>query len=98
MEIVFIIGLVVFIAFMALASTFIFINYVTIKKLEEEIETTKLSTETSFESIRKKIGDTYYKLDNGIRRVSQEGVKSVQSLKNKIYKDLDIKRNQSRQY
>lgn len=96
----FILGVLAVIALAMVAITSV--NYMTTKVLKKDIDNLNISTNHAFEDIYKQLENTQQKLYSRIDEVEQNVVRHTDSrvdkLESKIYGDLDIKRQQSRQY
>ena len=96
----FILGVLAVIALAMVAITSV--NYMTTKVLKKEIDNLNISTNHAFEDIYRQLENTQQKLYSRIDEVEQNVVRHTDSrvdkLESKIYGDLDIKRQQSRQY
>ena len=96
----FILGVLAVIALAMVAITSV--NYMTTKVLKRDIDNLNISTNHAFEDIYRQLENTQQKLYSRIDEVEQNVVRHTDSrvdkLESKIYGDLDIKRQQSRQY
>ncbi len=96
----FILGVLAVIALAMVAITSV--NYMTTKVLKKEIDNLNISTNHAFEDIYRQLEKTRQELYSRIDEVEQNVVRHTDSrvdkLESKIYGDLDIKRQQSRQY
>ena len=96
----FILGVLAVIALAMVAITSV--NYMTTKVLKKDIDNLNTSTNHAFEDIYRQLENTQQKLYSRIDEVEQNVVRHTDSrvdkLESKIYGDLDIKRQQSRQY
>ena len=96
----FILGVLAVIAIMMVAITSV--NYMTTKVLKKDIDNLNISTNHAFEDIYRQLEKTRQELYSRIGEVEQNVVRHTDSrvdkLESKIYGDLDIKRQQSRQY
>ena len=96
----FILGVLAVIALAMVAITSV--NYMTTKVLKKEIDNLNISTNHAFEDIYRQLEKTQQELYSRIDEVEQNVVRHTDSrvdkLESKIYGDLDIKRQQSRQY
>ncbi len=96
----FILGVLAVIALAMVAITSV--NYMTTKILKKEIDNLNISTNHAFEDIYRQLEKTRQELYSRIDKVEQNVVRHTDSrvdkLESKIYGDLDIKRQQSRQY
>jgi hypothetical protein len=96
----FILGVLAVIALAMVAITSV--NYMTIKVLKRDIDNLNISTNHAFEDIYRQLEKTRQELYSRIDEVEQNVVRHTDSrvdkLESKIYGDLDIKRQQSRQY
>jgi predicted PurR-regulated permease PerM len=96
----FILGVLAVIALAMVAITSV--NYMTTKVLKKDIDNLNISTNHAFEDIYRQLENTQQKLYSRIDEVEQNVVRHTDSrvdkLESKIYGDLDIKRQQSRQY
>ena len=96
----FILGVLAVIALAMVAITSV--NYMTTKVLKKDIDNLNISTNHAFEDIYRQLEKTQQELYSRIDEVEQNVVRHTDSrvdkLESKIYGDLDIKRQQSRQY
>jgi predicted PurR-regulated permease PerM len=96
----FILGVLAVIALAMVAITSV--NYMTTKVLKGDIDNLNISTNHAFEDIYRQLEKTQQELYSRIDEVEQNVVRHTDSrvdkLESKIYGDLDIKRQQSRQY
>jgi predicted PurR-regulated permease PerM len=96
----FILGVLAVIALAMVAITSV--NYMTTKVLKKDIDNLNISTNHAFEDIYRQLENTRQELYSRIDEVEQNVVRHTDSrvdkLESKIYGDLDIKRQQSRQY
>ena len=96
----FILGVLAVIALAMVAITSV--NYMTTKVLKRDIDNLNISTNHAFEDIYRQLEKTRQELYSRIDEVEQNVVRHTDSrvdkLESKIYGDLDIKRQQSRQY
>tara|TARA_R110000796_G_scaffold251124_1_gene381793 strand:+ start:876 stop:1181 length:306 start_codon:yes stop_codon:yes gene_type:complete len=96
----FILGVLVVIALAMVAITSV--NYMTTKVLKKEIDNLNITSNQAFEDIYRQLENTQQRLYSRIDEVEQNVVRHTDSrvdkLESKIYGDLDIKRQQSRQY
>jgi predicted PurR-regulated permease PerM len=96
----FILGVLAVIALAMVAITSV--NYMTTKVLKKDIDNLNISTNHAFEDIYRQLEKTRQELYSRIDEVEQNVVRHTDSrvdkLESKIYGDLDIKRQQSRQY
>jgi hypothetical protein len=96
----FILGVLAVIALAMVAITSV--NYMTTKVLKKDIDNLNISTNHAFEDIYRQLEKTRQELYSRIGEVEQNVVRHTDSrvdkLESKIYGDLDIKRQQSRQY
>ena len=96
----FILGVLAVIALAMVAITSV--NYMTTKVLKKDIDNLNTSTNHAFEDIYRQLEKTRQELYSRIDEVEQNVVRHTDSrvdkLESKIYGDLDIKRQQSRQY
>lgn len=102
METLFIIGLVFLLAVISLTSTFIYVNYITIKKIKQEMLEAQRTNESSFSIAFKKIEENrstfFSKINTFNQKQTQYTNSKVNELGSKIYKNFDIERKQTRQY
>ena len=96
----FILGILAVITLAMVAITSV--NYMTTKVLKKDIDNLNISTNHAFEDIYRQLEKTRQELYSRIDEVEQNVVRHTDSrvdkLESKIYGDLDIKRQQSRQY
>ena len=96
----FILGVLAVIMIMMVAITSV--NYMTTKVLKKNIKELEDTTRSVFEDIYRRIGDVERDIHSRIDATEQSLVghtdSRVDKLESKIYTDLDIKRQQSRQY
>ncbi len=96
----FILGVLAVIALAMVAITSV--NYMTTKVLKKDIDNLNISTNHAFEDIYRQLENSKQGLYSRIDEVEQNVVRHTDSrvdkLESKIYGDLDIKRQQSRQY
>jgi predicted PurR-regulated permease PerM len=96
----FILGVLAVIALAMVAITSV--NYMTTKVLKKDIDNLNISSNHAFEDIYRQLEKTRQELYSRIDEVEQNVVRHTDSrvdkLESKIYGDLDIKRQQSRQY
>ena len=96
----FILGVLAVIALAMVAITSV--NYMTTKVLKKDIDNLNISSIHAFEDIYKQLENSKQRFDSRIDEVEQTVVRHTDSrvdkLESKIYKDHDIKRQQSRQY
>ena len=96
----FILGVLAVIALAMVAITSV--NYMTTKVLKKDIDNLNITTIDAIEDIYRQLENTQQKLYSRIDEVEQNVVRHTDSrvdkLESKIYGDLDIKRQQSRQY
>ena len=96
----FILGVLAVIALAMVAITSV--NYMTTKVLKKDIDNLNISSNHAFEDIYRQLEKTQRELYSRIDEVEQNVVRHTDSrvdkLESKIYGDLDIKRQQSRQY
>ncbi len=96
----FILGVFAVIALAMVAITSV--NYMTTKVLKKEIDNLNISSNHEFGDIYRQLENTRQELYSRIDEVEQNVVRHTDSrvdkLERKIYGDLDIKRQQSRQY
>ena len=96
----FILGVLAVIALAMVAITSV--NYMTTKVLKKDIDNLNISSNHAFEDIYRQFEKTRQELYSRIDEVEQNVVRHTDSrvdkLESKIYGDLDIKRQQSRQY
>ena len=96
----FILGVLAVIALAMVAITSV--NYMTTKVLKKEIDNLNMASTHGFEDIYRQLENTRQELYSRIDGVEQNVVRHTDSrvdkLERKIYGDLDIKRQQSRQY
>jgi len=78
------------------------VNYMTTKVLKREIDNLNITSINAIEDIYRQLEKTQQELYSRIDEVEQNVVRHTDSrvdkLESKIYGDLDIKRQQSRQY
>ena len=96
----FILGVLAVIALAMVAITSV--NYMTTKVLKKDIDNLNITTIDAIGDIYRQLENTQQKLYSRIDEVEQNVVRHTDSrvdkLESKIYGDLDIKRQQSRQY
>ena len=96
----FILGVLAVIALAMVAITSV--NYMTTKVLKREIDNLNITSINAIEDIYRQLENTRQELHSRIDEVEQNVVRHTDSrvdkLESKIYGDLDIKRQQSRQY
>ena len=96
----FILGVLAVIALAMVAITSV--NYMTTKVLKREIDNLNITSINAIEDIYRQLENTRQELHSRIDEVEQNVVRHTDSrvdkLEIKIYGDLDIKRQQSRQY
>ena len=96
----FILGVLAVIALAMVAITSV--NYMTTKVLKREINNLNITSINAIEDIYRQLENTRQELYSRIDEVEQNVVRHTDSrvdkLESKIYGDLDIKRQQSRQY
>ena len=96
----FILGVLAVIALAMVAITSV--NYMTTKVLKKGIDNLNISSDHEFENIYRRLEITDQEVYSRIAEVEQNVVRHTDSrvdkLESKIYGDLDIKRQQSRQY
>ena len=96
----FILGVLAVIALAMVAITSV--NYMTTKVLKREIDNLNITSINAIEDIYRQLENTQQELYSRIDEVEQNVVRHTDSrvdkLESKIYGDLDIKRQQSRQY
>jgi septal ring factor EnvC (AmiA/AmiB activator) len=96
----FILGVLAVIALAMVAITSV--NYMTTKVLKKEIDNLNITSINAIEDIYRQLENTRQELYSRIDEVEQNVVRHTDSrvdkLERKIYGDLDIKRQQSRQY
>ena len=96
----FILGVLAVIALAMVAITSV--NYMTTKVLKREIDNLNITSINAIEDIYRQLENTRQELYSRIDEVEQNVVRHTDSrvdkLESKIYGDLDIKRQQSRQY
>ena len=96
----FILGVLAVIALAMVAITSV--NYMTTKVLKREIDNLNITSINAIEDIYRQLEKTQQELYSRIDEVEQNVVRHTDSrvdkLESKIYGDLDIKRQQSRQY
>lgn len=96
----FILGVLAVIALAMVAITSV--NYMTTKVLKKDIDNLNISSTHAFEDIYRQLKNTQQQLYSRIDEVEQNVVghtdSRVDKLERKVYSDLDIKRQQSRQY
>jgi len=96
----FILGVLAVIALAMVAITSV--NYMTAKVLKREIDNLNITSINAIEDIYRQLENTRQELHSRIDEVEQNVVRHTDSrvdkLESKIYGDLDIKRQQSRQY
>jgi len=96
----FILGVLAVIALAMVAITSV--NYMTTKVLKKEIDNLNITSINAIEDIYRQLEKTQQELYSRIDEVEQNVVRHTDSrvdkLESKIYGDLDIKRQQSRQY
>lgn len=96
----FILGVLAVIALAMVAITSV--NYMTTKVLKKEIDNLNITSINAIEDIYRQLENTRQELHSRIDEVEQNVVRHTDSrvdkLESKIYGDLDIKRQQSRQY
>ena len=78
------------------------VNYMTTKVLKRDIDNLNITSINTIEDIYRQLENTQQELYSRIDEVEQNVVRHTDSrvdkLESKIYGDLDIKRQQSRQY
>lgn len=96
----FILGVLAVIALAMVAITSV--NYMTTKVLKKDIDDLNIVSNRGFEDVYRQLGNIKQELHSRIDQVEQNVVRHTDSrvdkLEKKIYGDLDIKRQQSRQY
>lgn len=96
----FILGVLAVIALAMVAITSV--NYMTTKVLKKDIDNLNVSSTHGFEDVYRQLENIQQQLYSRIDEVEQNVVRHTDSrvdkLESKIYSDLDIKRQQSRQY
>ncbi len=96
----FILGVLAVIALAMVAITSV--NYMTTKVLKKDIDDLNITSNRGFEDVYRQLGNVKQELHSRIDTVEQNVVRHTDSrvdkLESKIYGDLDIKRQQSRQY
>ena len=96
----FILGVLAVIALAMVAITSV--NYMTTKVLKKEIDNLNITSINAIEDIYRQLENTRQELHSRITETEQAVVRHTDSrvdkLERKIYGDLDIKRQQSRQY
>ena len=96
----FILGVLAVIALAMVAITSV--NYMTTKVLKKDINNLDISSTHGFEDVYRQLENIQQELHNRITDTEQAVVRHIDSrvdkLERKVYSDLDIKRQQSRQY
>ena len=96
----FILGVLAVIALAMVAITSV--NYMTTKVLKKDIDDLNIASNHGFEDVYRQLEKTQQELHSRITETEQAVVRHTDSrvdkLESKIYGDLDIKRQQSRQY
>ena len=96
----FILGVLAVIALAMVAITSV--NYMTTKVLKKDIDNLNMASTHGFEDVYRQLENIQQQLYSRIDEVEQNVVRHTDSrvdkLERKVYSDLDIKRQQSRQY